>query len=332
MKIDDSQFLLQESIKRMTSYLETRARSKGRDVAAKPPSTQRIFLFYVKLYCEKIAERAPDELIRDRNQDLKSDSLAVKLRHEEMANRFITFLSKHAKSSNTIATALSAVRTFYATNYVDLSEKAVIVPTGRAMKAVWLPDPLELGKLLTKANARIAAYVCCAKDTGIGVGDLLDVQWETKSEEFGSIAHQLEDKKNPNPIHIHFKRLKTGIEFDTFLGDDAKQALRRYRLFGRALTMFPISSNQIRLDLKALDERLRPHTFRKYFTTYLKMALSTVLTKRGMFDSAGVSDAWVEYWTGHSLGKVRGAYNIPPVKLQMEVYREAYPRIKLRLK
>jgi len=136
----------------MLLYIDTRARAKGRDTDTDPPSTKRIFLLYIKLFCEKIAERTPDKLIELRNQDLKSDNLKIRLHHEEMANQFIIYLSKLGKSSNTIASALSAVRTFYSTNYVDLSEKAVIVPSGQPEKPLWRPDLSDIAKLVQKAK------------------------------------------------------------------------------------------------------------------------------------------------------------------------------------
>lgn len=329
MKISDSAFLVQDSVKRMLTYLRTKARAKGRDVESSPASTERIYLLYLKQYCEEIAERLPDEIIRSRNQDLKSDDITVKTRHEQMANRFITLLSKAGKSSNTVATALASVREFYDTSFVQLSDKALIVPTGQAEKEVWLPDPQDLYRLVKvkKCSLRSAAYICCAKDTGIGVGDMTELKWSTPSAQYGTVKEQL--KRGQWPIHIHFIRAKTGVIFDTYFGSDAVEQLNEYADFSRD-RIFPISTNQIRVDLKQADPRLLPHTFRKFFTTYVKMSLANELTKRGMFDSSGVSDAWVEYWCGHSLGKVKKAYNIPPVKMQMDVYRAVYPRIKLR--
>lgn len=327
MKISDGEFLMQESVKRMLTYLSTRAKAKGRKLDAEAPSTGRIFLYYVKMFSETIMEMAPDEIIAERNEQLKSDKLVVKLHHEEMANRFILHLSAKKQKSNTISTAMSAVRTFYDTNYVTLSDKAVIVPTGKAEKAVWLPEVPDLYRLVNKAVPRTAAYICCGKDTGIGIGDMLDLKWSTESIQYGTAKQQL--KKGLCPIHIHFVRGKTGVVFDTFLGEDAIEQLNRYADFSRE-RLFPISDNQVRLDLKELDSRLRSHTLRKFFTTFVKMSLASVLSTRRMHDSAGISDAMVEYWSGHSLGKVRGAYNIPPVHSQLELYQEAYARIKLR--
>lgn len=336
LNMTDSEFLLQESTKRMLTYLDARARAKGRDTSSEPPSTKRIFLLYLKLFCERVAERTPDELIKMRNDDLKNDQLRIKLRHEEMANQFIVFLSKHGKSSNTISTALSAVRTFYATNYVALSEKAVIVPSGQPEKMLWRPDISDIAKLVKKArekdDERSAAYICCGKDCGVGIGDMLKIKWTTESLEFGTLKQQF--KKGMCPIHIPFftqGRQKTMVKFETFWGEDAINALNKFADFNQE-RIFKISDSQIRLDLAAIDPRIKPHTLRKVFTQTMKRSLSIVLSKTRQSDASGISDAIVEYWSGHSLGKVRAAYNIPPVKTQIEMYREAYPRIKLKVK
>ena len=327
MRISDSDFLVQVSVKRMVNFLRTRAVAKGRDIEVSPPSTERIFLLYLKQYCEEIAEQLPDQIIKSRNIDWKSEDITVKTRHEQMANKFITHLSKNGKSSNTVATALAAVREFYATSFVALSDKAMIVPSGQAETEVWLPEPQDLFRLVKKASLRTGAYICCAKDTGIGVGDLVQVKWSTPSAQYGTVKEQL--KRGEWPIHIHFVREKTRVVFDTYFGSDATEKLNEYADFSRD-RIFPVCKNQIRADLKVVDRRLRPHTFRKFFTTYVKMSLANELSGRGMFDSAGVTEVWVEYWSGHSLGKVKKAYNIPPVKMQMDVYRAVYPRIKLK--
>lgn len=312
----------------MLTYLKAKARAKGRNLELKPPSTFQIYTYYVEMFCE-YAEKKPDDLIKERKAHLKSDDDLIRLQHEELANNFISHLGQKKMKSNTVATALSAVRTFYSTNYLTLEEKVVIVPSGKAEKSVWLPENTDLLVLVEKAheikNLRSAAFICCAKDSGIGIGDMLDITWELESMQYGPLKQQL--KRGQCPIHIAFKREKTQEKFDTFFGEDAVNALNEYADFSGRI--FKISSNQIRLDLKKLDMRLRPHTLRKFFDTYMKMSVASILSERGTFGAAGISDTWVEYWMGHSLGKVKGAYNIPPVKLQMEVYQKAYPRIKM---
>jgi len=44
---------------------------------------------------------------------------------------------------------------------------------------------------------------------------------------------------------------------------------------------------------------------------------------------AGVNEALVEMWMGHSIGVVRGAYLLPPVPELEKIYLENYKAIKV---
>ena len=45
-----------------------------------------------------------------------------------------------------------------------------------------------------------------------------------------------------------------------------------------------------------------------------------------------IDETLVEYWQGHSLGKVRGAYFIPPVQEQLRLYKLAEQRLEPTIK
>jgi len=125
---------------------------------------------------------------------------------------------------------------------------------------------------------------------------MLKIKWSTKSLEFGTLKEQF--KQGNCPIHIPFLgqgRQKTMVKFETFWGEDAITTLNNYADFNEE-RIFKISDNQIRMDLAALDPRLKPHTLRKVFTQTMKRSLSTLLTNRGQADASGLSDAIVEYW------------------------------------
>ena len=108
-------------------------------------------------------------------------------------------------------------------------------------------------------------------------------------------------------------------QFDTFFGRMATQALKEYIATRKNLKpsdrLFLITARAVNKFLKTISFRagleLTPssHDLRKYFNTRMKLA--------------GLNETLVEYWMGHSLGKVRGAYFIPPVEEQPHLYMHA---------
>jgi len=313
------------SIRRMLDRLRAKARAKGRDIDEEPTSTLRVFSYYVRMFCERVAGKDPDTLILERKRHLKSDDDFVRRQHEELATKFINLLGEGGASSNTIATAIGAVKAFYSDNYVPLV--GVIVPSGLPQKRYRLPSPEELRNIVEAAPLRVATWICCQKDCGMGIGDLTKVRLDYESPVYGTVKEQL--KKGVCPIHLYIVRKKTmGFYFDSFFGEDAGTMLNEYVDFSSP-RIFDLAEKTIREDVKKAGIVGGTHILRKFFTTYVKMAVAGVLYKKGELDAAGISDTLVEWWTGHSLGKVKVAYNIPPVQLQREIYREAYPRIKI---
>ena len=316
------------SVQRMLNRLRAKARGRGRDIDKSPTTTLRIFPYYVEMFCECIAGKDPDTLILERKRHFKSDDDFERRQHEELATKFINELGAHGATSNTIATALGAVRSFYKANYMPLVE--VIVPSGLAEKSYRLPFPKDLKAMVEAAPLRAATWICCQKDSGMGIGDLLQVRWDYESPVYGTVKEQL--KQGISPIHLFIVRKKVmRFKFDTFFGEDAVTFLNEYADFSKP-RVFDISERTARDDVKNAGIVGGTHVLRKFFDTYLSTGLATALSKRKQLNASGLSEFLIEYWKGHSLGKVRGAYRIPPPQLQRELYVEAYQRIRLGVK
>jgi len=316
------------SVQRMVNRLKAKARARGRDIDKSPTTTLRIFPYYMQMFCECVAGKDPDTLILERKRHFKSDDDFERRLHEELATNFINELGAHGATSNTIATALGAVRSFYKANYMPLVE--VIVPSGLTEKSYRLPFPEDLKAIVEAAPLRAATWICCQKDSGMGIGDLLQVRWDYESPVYGTLKEQL--KQGECPIHLFIVRKKVmRFKFDTFFGEDAVAFLNARADFSRP-RIFDVSERTARDDVKNAGIVGGTHILRKFFDTYISTGVSTALSKKGQLNAAGLSDFLTEYWMGHSLGKVRSAYRIPPVQLQREIYVEAYPRIRLGVK
>jgi len=140
---------------------------------------------------------------------------------------------------------------------------------------------------------------------------------------YGSILDQL--KKGQVPIHIHVVREKTKFKYDTFLGEDSFEVLNDYpTLIAKVLTgeerLFPYTESPIQDSMKALGIELgwksfSPYSLRKFFRTQLTLD--------------DMNDALIESMMGHTLGRVRSAYLVPPPQKLIKLYEEHYDALKL---
>ena len=308
----------QDSIKRMLTSISQR---RGGVVSE---STRTTFLFYIKRFCE-FCDRTPDELIRERMDDWTSKDVFTRRRHEEMLMRFAQHLREKGYASNTAATAVGALRSFYRTNYLPMTE--VNVPSGRPVREYKIPTKYELVQAIEAAKVPWhGAFMTLTKDCGISLQDMLALRLGDGSPTYGTIGKQLRDGRVP--IHLEIVREKTKYRYSTFLGEDSFEALNDDDAFPSMVAksisgdqrLFPYGDSTIQMAMNGIGEELgwrhfTPYSLRKWFRTRLTLG--------------GVNDALIELWMGHSLGRVRGAYLVPPVEGQMKVYSESYDALKL---
>ena len=296
-----------ESVKRWHLKLRTKS---GRET-----STIRVWDHYLSIFLEKVARKDPDELITERRQHLKSDDQLVRRQHEELVTKFVSELQSKGAPPNTVKTAVAGIRSWYSANYVDLT--TIETPRGIAVRTVRIPTREDLRAVCEVAEPTTKAYILCAKDTGMAISDMLRLSLDWTSPLYGTVKQQLIGDRVP--IHLHVVREKTAVSFDTFLGSDAIQGLKEWqpptnRLF--TCTDKTIRNMLTRVSQKAkLPYKLQSHAIRKFFNTYMKLA--------------GVNEALVEMWMGHSIGVVRGAYLLPPVPELEKIYLENYKAIKV---
>jgi hypothetical protein len=262
---------------------------------------------------------------------LKSDDEFLRRKHEELVEKFSTMLRENEKATpNTIATAVAAVRSFYKSNYMPLLD--VSVPTPFPLRESKVPTPQELRAICDIADDEkdhlIKAWILCQAESGMSNIDLHKLELESKwchSTEFGYIREQLKD--GTVPLHIHIVREKTMASglgwYDTFFGKWAVEALKEYVDFSKP-RLFDVSDRTIQLKLREISIKagvgtekvpVRPYDLRKYLNTRLKLA--------------GMNETLVEYMMGHSLGRVKGAYFVPPVIELRKVYTQYYPYISI---
>ncbi len=313
----------------MEKYLSVaRWHDKLRVKSGGETGTFRVWSHYLKMFCEKVAHKNPDELIAERKRHMKSDDEFVRRQHEELVTKFVLYLQKNGAPPNTVKTAVAGIRSFYSANYLPLM--AVETPRSIPVRRVRIPTPEDLRRACEAADPVAKAYILCAKDCGMSISDMLRISLNWTSPLYGTVRQQL--NKNMAPIHLYVVREKTKVSFNTFLGPDAIQSLKELEtlnLLSQDNVIFKCTGETIRnmlerASVKAkLGYKLLPHSIRKFFSTYLKLA--------------GVNEALVEHWQGHSLGTVRGAYffpqteeaTLPRIKEMAKIYMEIYRAIKV---
>lgn len=288
-------------------------------------STETTFLIYIKRFCE-FCDKTPDELIKDRMNDWRSDDIFTRRRHEEKLMEFAQYMRAEGYTSNTVSTAVGAVRSLYRTNYLPMTE--VNIPSGHPVREYKVPSKEELAQVIGMAHIPWhKAFMTLTKDCGISLQDMLSLKLGDGSPIYGSISDQL--KKGQVPIHLKITREKTRFKYHTFLGEDSFEILNdgaafpdmKSKALGYNKKLFPYTSTPIQDSMKAIGKELgwkesfSPYSLRKFFNTQLTLD--------------DMNDALIETMMGHSLGKVRAAYLIPPPQKLIKIYEEHYPALKL---
>ena len=270
----------------------------------------------------------PEELVTERERDLRQEDMFKRRCAEERLDGWFVYL-KDGESSRTgrkyarttLVAAYNAVRSFYKANYVDL--RVDDAPSAWPTKNKPSLAREDLGKLLNATRQPMhKAYTLCQAQSGLSVSDLLRVT-------YSDVAKQLRN----GAVHIHLRLLR-GKEkqlgfFDTFFGRMAVDALAKYLRTREGLKepsrLFPCSARNVNSFLNRMSERggigwrVSSHDLRKYFATSLKLT---------RVNDPGFNESLIEYWQGHSLGKVKGAYFVPPVEEQLRLYKMAEKRLQ----
>jgi len=272
-------------------------------------STERLYLHFLDNFVE-FTGKQPDELIAERREHLKDDDPEVQMQHEERLKQFRTWLEKEKNiGRNSIGTADGVIKSFYSANYAALKTKPP--KTWRTTRRS-TPTREDLKRMVEVCDLnRDKAVIMVLAQTGMSIDTVKTFTWKAISKEY--------DKKI-EPLHFHALREKTMTEFDTFVGSDGLTCLRPYiqekkdkNKLDPDKPVFDISERTIQNIVRhsslasGMDPHSSPHNLRKFFSTYLALAK--------------VPQQQIDYWMGHVIA-YGGAYFVPPVESQRQLYQE----------
>jgi len=300
-------------------------------LGTKSSGTKKVYLNDLVHYCEWI-KKNPDQLKQERKEQLKSDDIDAKMTAEKTLNRYI---NSGVKPQNAMARAVAAIRSFYAYNFIELSDKAVKAPRQIKEKDYRCPTVEDLRKMLEGSHLRDRAILLTLFQTGVRESSLAILRVKHIKEVF--------EGKVPAHISLRAKELKgkySGLECHTFLGRDAIEAIKKYLdwrkrakkeeltddsfLFTRLDALGEPLNEQafIKIVKEACNrvgvEHFSPHDFRRAFQTNL--------------EAAGVSANWVKKMTGHKLSGEENPYSIPKIEQLREAYMKAEPKLSITTK
>jgi integrase/recombinase XerD len=251
------------------------------------------------------------------------------------------FRGKRGLSKKRAALMFSAIKMFYDENGFPLKIKNPrAMPRKRNFKLKIRPKHVK--RLLDYApTLRDKAIILCLFQGGFDVSTLCSLN-------YGDVAKELEEDKSP--LMLHIIREKEGVEYHTFLGRDAIEALKLYlderqNKYGEKPSWdTPLFTKyySYRKNGKGTAKhgvRHQPHLIQKMFR---EIVVAAGLVSKEQMENAdinparphalrdafnqilgleGVNQLLIDYWMGHRL-PYGGAYGIPDPEEQRKIYAE----------
>lgn len=307
------------------------------------PKSKKSYLTAMKQWIEYTGlnpTQLIDEIESDRQRPRRERG-----KPEQRLNEFHTWLQSNngdgrGLSKKSAALYISAVRSFYRANGFPILSKAPQATPKRENRKRAL-TPVDVKRLVNHApTLRDRAIILTMFQGGFDVSTLCSLN-------YGDVQRELEG--DTSPVMIEVVREKEGVEYFTFIGSDAIEALKAYlderRAKGEVLRLDTplftkegakkktgqrITTNLIQNMLRVValeaglvtEEELeqadlnpvRPHALRSSFSTILRLN--------------GFDPLLVDFMQGHTL-PYNGAYLIPPPEKVRELYMSVEPQLSI---
>lgn len=292
-------------------------------------STVRHYLGYLIKFCRWLG-KSPDEIIKERLNDKKSDDVDIIERYDRLVRLFSRGYKKRGKAVAGRESTV-ALKSFFAKNSVPLSVKSPrkIVEKERSRLTIE-----EIKQLLRFCDIREKAIILLELQTGARPKSFLLMK-------YGDIKMDFESGKLPIKVSFSIFDVKGQYApYTTFFGKDAYQALKDYlklrELKGEKITdqsplirkvntyapetyagLAKVCKKLTNLAQKlGINKKITPVTFRRTFQTIMEQHMPV---------------NWVDRLMGHV--RFRGiqgeAYSQPTMEELSEAYKRAEPYISV---
>ena len=285
--------------------------------------TQKYYVRALKEFSEYVG-MDPDEIVDAYKKGLKEDVNQAVEEWNEKLELFVPWLTdKFGIKRSVAASWFSAVKSFFKYNVAIKLTATKPEFYSKSYKPITVDDLRE--KILPFADIYQTFEILFLKDSGISQDDALRFN-----------VGGIEDLGNGFG-YIKTFREKEGVDYETFVGPNTMDAMRKCLDFRRRLgfevtnesPLFVkkhkpnerLTASLIQGSLRRLSEKagviVSTHRLRKTFETFLALGK--------------VHPIILKYWMGHKVrkgkGDIEGKYIIPPKPDQSKLYMEAYKYI-----
>jgi integrase len=322
---------LTPSVKAVIKFCEASPEGKYMlEKVAKSQSTRYSYSLGCKFFSDFLG-KGLTEIVNEYRADVQANMYNAFDKWEQLFDKFAIHLEKNLNySSGSVSLYFAGAKALINTNVPRSMRLQTKSPTviSRTIPGVTIDD---LKEIYGMCDVRERAFITILKDSGLSAMESLTVNVGTL-EGFD---------KGEQYCHIVMFRGKEGVEYETFIGPNATDALRAYlnlrKQRGEQITPeTPIFASDKKpygkINLKTLktmfsriSERtgktISTHRLRKFFETYMALTVRHPIV--------------LKYWMGH---KIRGGrdvearYIIPPTPEQKQLYVESYKNIDLNPK
>ena len=307
----------------------------------------------IKLYCNW-RELTPSELIEEAKRvSVKETELKLKAFYDWLRTDYVIpekggkRKGERGLAPRSAGLVIDAVRVFYKENEISIGN--LHLPTPRKLKENFRKflSAQDVKRMLDVCERlRDKAVILCAFQAGLGMKELITLN-------YGDVAEGLE--KGEVPLTLHLIREKEGIEYYTFLGEDAIDTLNCYVKLRRKGSRY-LSPEEIKNDSPLFiseSNRRRKERVRAY-ESGINRAMQAVALKAGLINEEekgrtintagihalrasfstilrdqGVPSDYVEEMLGHRL-PYDGAYMRATANRLKEAYMKAYPALSIK--
>ncbi|MEM3056909.1 MAG: site-specific integrase, partial [Candidatus Bathyarchaeia archaeon] len=279
------------------------------------------------------ARMSPDEFLRLRKEEM-----------EGLVQGFCDRYSEEGKKASA-SNAMKAIRSFLRANRVRVEELELDDSYRWMRRPEYVPTKDEVYRMASVAGLKWRAIILCLFQSGLRNSAL-------RALTYGLLRDQVEGGATPIRVHVteELRRVlsdacKEGVEYWTFFGREASEALRQYLAYRREIQgeigddelLFPSDSRSIPRELRGrvpIDkwgltkelkkiarkagirqwESVRTHSLRKTFRAVLDA---------GYIDGGQMAEDDKEYLMGHRLPGAKAPYH----NANVDVLAERYMRL-----
>jgi len=312
-------------------------------------STFRIFARFTELTASQLIDEAIEDFKRDPRE-----------RKDVVLNRLVSFYKylktdypRHGRGNcihevvgkgvteSSAQMKTNVIRSFYATYDITVKlTKRYKMPKAKVenKRIIIKPDEVYKVKMLVDhaRTPRDRAVLLFLFQGGLDVSTLCDLN-------YGDVAEGL--ARNDYPLKIEPQRVKTGVEFYTFIGKDGTDALKAYLAdmksrgvnFNNKMALFIQERGKLRIRTNNVQDMMKELAIRTGFVDgenngndfnplsphALRESFGSIMT------NSGVPDTIVDFWLGHEIGDMARAYKSVQFEDLKKMYLEHEPLISI---